>query len=410
MPREAGLRATFDNGLRVLCVENPGTQTTAVAAFINTSARAEAPTLAGVRFFVARALVLCSAAEQPDIADRIQDLGASVASGATLDLSEVTVGVAAEDMAAGTELLRDILFHAQFSEAGLTRLRHQVAVGLATADELPETAAENVAAARLYPNHPFGRPVEGLATTVAALSTERVRAVYRQSCVPNNLVVVITGGAPAEQSLQAARAAFGGLLPGSRLAEAAEGPLALRESSELLHRRSTTGFVHVGGRAPGLAEPGYPAATVALALLGSGMASRLYGALRRNDSVAYTFGAAARAARAGSRAGVWASSPPERLEEAEGRTLLAIRWLATELASPEEILRAKEYIVTSHAITHQRSADLAHQLGALEIASGRGLELDRELPQLVRDVTPEQVRDAARTMFDTRVRVRVLPS
>ena len=252
--------------------------------------------------------------------------------------------------------------------------------------------------------------MEGLATTVASLSAECVRDVYRQSYVPNNLVVVVTGGAPAEKSLQAARTAFAGLLPGSRLAEAAEEPPSPRPGLEQLHRPSTTGFLHVGGRAPGLAEPSYPAATVALAILGSGMGSRLYSALRLNDGVAYTFAATARAARAGSRAGVWAASPPERLDEAEGRVLLAIRRLATEPASPEEILRAKEYIVTSHAITHQRSVDLAHQLGALEFASGRGLELDRELPQLVRDATPEQVRDAARAMFDTRVRVRVLPS
>jgi predicted Zn-dependent peptidase len=90
--------------------------------------------------------------------------------------------------------------------------------------------------------------------------------------------------------------------------------------------------------------------------------------------------------------------------------LLAIRRMTTELASSEEIQRAKEYISTGYAITHQRSADLAHQLGALEIAGGRGLELDRELPRLVREVTPDQVRDAVRAMFETKVRVRVLPS
>jgi len=410
IPRDAGLRVTFDNGLRVLCVENPGTQTAAVAAFVSTSARAEAPSLAGVRHFVARALVECSAAEQPKIEDRIQDLGASVSSGATLDLFEVTVGVAAGDVGAATELLRDILFHARFSDAGLARLQHQVAVGLATVGDTPEVAAENAAAARLYPGHPFGRPVEGLATTVASLNAESVRDVYRQSCVPNNVVVVIAGGAPVETSLEAARAAFADLLPGSRLTEAAKEPPSPRVGVELLHRPSTTGFLHVAGRAPGLAEPTYPAVTVALAVLGSGMGSRLYGALRQSDGVAYTFAAAARAARAGSRACVWASSPPDRLDQAEERVLLAIRGLTIEAASPEEILRAKEYIVTGHAMMHQRSVDLAHQLGALEVASGRGLELDRELPQLVRDVTPEQVRDAARAMFETRVRVRVLPS
>jgi predicted Zn-dependent peptidase len=410
VPPDAGLRAAFDNGLRVLCVQNQGTCTVAVSAFVNTSARAETLATAGIRHFVARALIECSAADQPDIADRIQDLGADVFSGATLDLSQVTIGAAAEDVGAAAELLRDILFRARFNDLSLRRLRYQVASGLTAAGELPEVAAERAAAARLYPNHPFGWPVEGLTTTVGSFTTETVQSVYAQSYVPNNMVVVVAGGVPAEDSLRSVRAAFAGLLPGSRLPEATESPPPTQAGLEQFSRPSSTALVHIGARAPGLAEPTYPAATVALAVLGSGMGSRLYDALRRSDGVAYSFSAEARAAREGARAGVLAGCPPEKVDEAEGRVLLAIRRMTTELVSSEEIQRATEYISTGYAITRQRSADLAHQLGALEIAGGRGLELDRQLPRLVREVTPEQVRDASRAMFETKVRIRVMPS
>ncbi len=406
----AAARATFDNGLQALCVQNQGTGTVAVSAFVNTSARGEAPSTAGIRYFVARALVECSAAEQPDLADRIQELGADVFSGATLDLTQITVGVAAEDVAPAAELLRDILFRAEFSEAALARLRHEVLTGLAAAGQLPDIAAERAAAARLYPNHPFGWPVEGLAVTVPSFTVEQARRVHAQSYVPNNLRVVVAGGVPPEESLAAVRAAFAGLLPGTRLPERTEAPPPILSGVEELHRPNGTAFVHIGARAPGLAETDYPAATVALAVLGSGMGSRLYAALRLNDGVAYTFSAEARAAREGARAGVLAACPPDRVDDTEGRMLLAIRRMATEPASAEEILRAKEYIATSYAITHQRSADLAHQLGALAIAGDDGLALDRDLPRRVREVTPQQVCDAARAMFATRVRVRVLPS
>ena len=409
-PLDGALRTTLDNGLRILCVETPGTGTVAIAALANTSARAESAPLAGIRYFAARALVECSLADRPALTDRLQDLGADAFAGATLDLSQVTVHAAAEDVGPAAQLLRDIVFEAQFEESSIARLRRQFATGLAASGQLPEVAADLAAAARLYPNHPFGWSVEGSATTVPTFTSEQVQRVHAGSFVPNNMVVVAAGGVPAAQSLEAIRAAFGGLLPGARLPEAADSPHAPLAGVEQLVRPSGTAVVHLGARAPGLADPAYPSAAVALAILGAGMGSRLYDALRREDGVAYTFAAEAVAAREGARASVVAACPPERVDDVEGRMLLAMRNLMTDLASPEEILRAKEYILTSYALTHQRSADLAHQLGALEIASGRGLELDRELPRLVRQTTAEQVREAARAMFEARVRVRVLPS
>ena len=136
---------------------------------------------------------------------------------------------------------------------------------------------------------------------------------------------------------------------------------------------------------------------------------RLYSALRLNEGLAYTFAAEARAAREGARASILAACPPGRLEQTEGRMLLAIQKIAAETPSVQEILRAREYVATSYAISHQRSIELAHQVGALEMATGRGVELASELPRLVRGVTPEQVQAAVRDMFATTVRVRVLP-
>lgn len=409
-PLENSKRSTFDNGLRVLSIyrEYPGTVT--VAAFIGTSARAETRMVAGIRYFTARALVECSAAEQPEIVDRIQRLGANVFSGATLDASYVTVTAAAEDVGEATRLLGRILFEVRFSEAAVSRLRLQVSAALRSSGELPEIAAEREAAAQLYPNHPFGWPVEGLPEAVNSFTPEHIRTLHTRSYVPNNMAIVVAGGVSTDQAIDAVREVFGNRLPGSRLPESHEAPPAPRTEVREVFCPSRTALVHIGARAPGLTDPAYPSATVALAALGSGMSSRLYAALRLENSIAYTFAAEAHAAREGARAGVLATCPPDRLKETEGRMLLALEKMGTEVPSSEEIMRAAEYVATSYAIAHQRSVELAHQVGALEMAGGRGLELDRMLPRLLREVTPEQVRDIARQLFATKVRVRVLPS
>ncbi|MGQ9733115.1 MAG: M16 family metallopeptidase, partial [Candidatus Zipacnadales bacterium] len=403
-------RQTLGNGLEVLCAENPTTHTVAIVAFIKTSARAETSATVGLRNFVAQAVVECSATDQPAIVEQVQRLGLEIFSGASLDASQITVRAAVEDTEPAIKLLRQILFEPVFKEESIRRLRARAQIMLKRAEETPEIIADRACAARLYPNHPFGWPVEGFERTLADFTVERVRQAHQSAYVPNNVLIVITGGISPKTALDLASREFGGLLPGAPPLETTQEAGPPKEGLEQLSCPTVSAYVQIGTRAPGLADPSYPAAAVALAILGSGMGSWLYDVLRREEGTAYSFVAEPRTAREGARAVVIAACAPEHVPKAEGRILLAIRRLSMEAVSAEEIQRAKEYICTGHAIAHQRSVDFAHQLGALELASGRGVELDRKLPELIREVTAEQIRSVARQMFETRVRVRVMPA
>jgi zinc protease len=408
--RSSPIRDQLDNGLRVVCAQNPATQTIALSAFITTSALAEVASTAGIRGFVARALVDCSVNDQPAISAEMHELGAEAYVGAGLDFTEITLLAAAEDVERAAALLREILFKAEFQPDSVNRLRRELAANLARADELPETAAENAAAARLYPNHPFGWPPDGLAASVSGMTAEHVRRFYEGSYLANNMVIVAAGGVPAERSCQALTTVFRSALPGKRLPETQDEPLPPWTGRDELERTGASAVVYIGARAPGVSDPCYASATVALSIMGSGLHSRLYQSLRRETTVAYTIDAAAMTARRGARAAVLVSCPPGMVVEAEGRMLREVRRVATEPPSPEEIRRATEYICTSYALNHQRSADLAHQLGAFEVTADRGYALDAALPGLVRQTTPEAVMEAARGMFSRIVTIRVLPS
>lgn len=403
------VRVQFENGLRVVCVENSATQTVALSAFVTTSARAEVTSNAGIRNFVAQALVGAGAG-QPAIVEEMDEIGAEAYVGAGLDFTEVTLLAAAEDTDRAAKLLRDILFEARFNPEGIGQLRRQWAANLARADELPESAAERAAAARLYPNHPFGWPPEGLAASISGITAEQVERFYKGSYLANNMVVVVAGGVPVERSLEAVTGVFRPALPGKRLSEASGDPHAPKAGRSELQRAGTSAVVYVGARAPGVSDPGYAPATVALAILGSGLNSRLYHVLRRSDPIAYTVEGGAMTARAGARAGLLVSCPPGLAREAELRVTREVRRMATEPVSPEEIRRATEYICTTYALNHQRSADLAHQLGALEVTADQGYALDSALPALVRQATPEAVMEAAQAMFTRTVTICVLPS
>ncbi len=404
------VRVRFDNGLRAVCVENPATQTVALSAFITTSARAEVTSNAGIRSLVARAIVDCSASDQPAIVDEMHDLGAQAYVGAGLDFTEITLLAAAEDVGRAAALLHTMLFKVHFGPDSVGRLRRETAANLVKTDELGEVAAENAAAARLYPNHPFGWPLDGLAAAVSGTTVEDVRRVYEGSYLPNNMVIVVAGGVPAQQALDAIAAVFRSALPGRRLPETQKELLPPRTGREEFARPGAAAVVYIGTRAPGVSDPSYAPAMVALSLMGAGLHSRLYHSLRRERGIAYTIDAGAVTARGGARAGLIVSCPSGAVPEAERRMLREMRRLTREPASAEEIRRATEYICTGYALNHQRSADLAHQLGAFEVTADQGHAFDEVLPGLIRATTPETVMEAARALFNRTVTIRVLPS
>ncbi len=401
--------ATLDNGLQILCVENPTTHTVALSAFIKTSARAEATSTAGIRQFVAEAVVDCGAYEDPEISDRINDLGAQVYVSAAIDFTEISVLAAAEDIVPAAELLSEILFATELSAGCIVRQRNETSITLRQGGDLPEIAAERKAAALLYPNHPLGWPVEGLSASVSGFTIEDIERFHKGSYLSNNVLVSVAGGVPARAALAAVESAFDLALPGKALPEVTREPLPAIAGRTVIHRGGQVGVIHVAARAPGPSDPTYAAASVALGVLGSGLGSRMYDSLRREEPIAYTVAAESVAAREGSRAALIVSCPPELVREAESRLMRDVHSLTRELASPEEIQRAKEYICTSYALSHQRSAELAHQLGAFQVAADEGYELDWELPRRVRQTTAEQVRDAAQAMFANPVIVRVMP-
>jgi len=400
---------TLGNGLRVLCIENPSTHTVAVSAFIKSSARAETTTLAGIRNFVADAVVECSAYGRPEVAERIQEMGANVLVASATDFTEISLLAAAEDVELASALLHDILFQADFRQDAVDRLRRDLTLAATRSGELGELAAERTAVGRLYPNHPYGWPVEGLAASIIGFSLEDVLRVYRGSYLANNILLVVAGGVPARASLEVVRRHYSLALPGQKLPESQREPMPVRSGTQELRRPGGSAIVYVGARAPGASDPAYPAASIALAVLGSGMGSMLYDSLRREEGIAYVIDASATSARDASRARLMVSCPPELAGRAEALMLRDIRQLTREAPSPEEIQRAKEYICTSYALSHQRSAKLAHQLGAFQVAADEGYELDWELPRRVRQTTAEQVRDAAQVMFANPVIVRAMP-
>src|SRR5439155_407683 len=83
--------------------------------------------------------------------------------------------LAAPDFAAGLDLLRQVLLDPAFARDEVRRRRDEQAADIVAALESPSAIADQCYAGFLYGAHPYGRPIEGLGTSVPKLGRGDVR-------------------------------------------------------------------------------------------------------------------------------------------------------------------------------------------------------------------------------------------
>jgi zinc protease len=152
----------------------------------------------------------------------------------------------------------------------------------------------------------------------------------------------------------------------------------------------------------GVGAPGpdaYPVMEVMCALLGGGMGSRLYGALRANAALAYETNAYYYALSAGGYLAAYAGAAPAQLERTKRLLVGEFERLRREPVGMAELGRAQRFAIGADALAHQRIKDRAFRLAWYE-AIGLGFGFDEGYAGAIAAVTAEQIQAAARRWFD----------
>ncbi len=140
-----------------------------------------------------------------------------------------------------------------------------------------------------------------------------------------------------------------------------------------------------------------------IASVASGLGGRFFDELRDKRSLCYTVHAFASDRRLAGTFGAYIATSPEQENAAREGLLAEFRRLREEPVTPDELSRAQQYAIGSHAIRQQSGgAVLADLVDAYLFGSLRELQ---EYDERVRAVTAESMLDVADRYFDPSRRV-----
>ncbi|MBI2466262.1 MAG: insulinase family protein [Candidatus Rokubacteria bacterium] len=402
-------REVLPNGLVVLVQENPAAPVVAMTLLVRVGAAHERPETNGVTALLGRTLLKGTRARSAlELAQAAEDAGGALESATDQEYSELRARGLARHWRTLLGLLHDVATTPSLRPEEIERERENLLAQLRGLEDQPFQVANRLLLRALYGDHPYGQPASGEAATVRRLTRADLVRHFEAFYTAERMVLVVSGAVPAQEVLAEAGRAFDAVPRGAAgppLAAVPERPASAR----LGERRATQqAQLLLGVLAPPIGHPDYVPLKVSSAVLGAGMSSRLFRALRDEAGLAYAVGAFYPTRRETSRFVVHIGTAPANLAQAEAGIRRELARLREERVPEDELARAKTALGGGFALDLRTNARQAFYLGFFELM-GAGHAFVGRYPGLIDAVTAADVQRVARRYLDAAAVVVVGP-
>jgi zinc protease len=275
-------------------------------------------------------------------------------------------------------------------------------------DREPSSQLGEFLRAVLYLNHPYRIPVIGWEEEIRSLTSEDAIAFYRRWYAPNNAILIVAGDVDVDDVRSLAETYYG-VIPARALSARQRPPepqqLAARRVT-LKHERVTQPAVTIDYLAPSYragASEHVEALMVLNEILGGGSSSRLYRSLVVEQAIAASAGSSYTANTLDlSDFALYGSPRPDvPLEQVEAALHRELARIVDEGVRADEVEVAKRRMLAD-AVYARDSLDAGPRIFGTALTTGQTVAEVESWPERIEAVTVEQVKEAAKAVFDER--------
>jgi len=404
-------REVLDNGVVLVTQEHRASDVVALQLWVRVGGRDEAPAELGLSHYLEHMLFKGTPTRPPGSIDAlIEGLGGTSNAFTSYDYCHYDVVVPADSIGPAAEMLADIAVNASFVQEELDAEKKVVFEEMNLTEDDPERYLARLTTQEAYPAHPYGRPILGTRELVQQLRRETLAAYYRKHYVPRNMVLVVVGPVPPAEVRALAERTFGRLQgppPARPPVPAVQGIARVRSVD--VRRPEQQAYLGLAWHTAPTASTDIYAVDLLTYILGDGPSSRLNQTLREQKRLVSTIESGYIARQLSGLVSVTARLDPARLDAAEAAVLEVIGRVREQGVTEAERQRALVTAESTYAFDIETAEGLARVFGQGETTWTVRDEV--EYLSRLRQVTVEQIRDAARRYFrdDNYVRVRFVP-
>jgi zinc protease len=397
---EAGMtakRTVLNNGMVLLTSEQRALPMVSIELLIEAGSRYEPADQAGLANLTSKLLIYGTKQRTAvQISDTLDFIGASLEAGSGQDTTSVSMTVLKKDLTTGLELLADVLTQSTFPQAEIDRQKQAIIASIRAAEEEPGIVAAKAFAAALFPDSPYGRPVEGNEASVKALQQKSLRDFFARNYRPNRSIIAGVGDVSEQEIAKALNGALRNWAKGEPSGQELV-PAKIGESKVLrLNKDLTQANIILGHNGVARGNPDYYAIQVMNYVLGGGgFSSRAMDSIRNERGLAYSVYSYFAAEKSHGVFEFIMQTKNETAVEAIRIATEEMRHVREQPVTEQELNDAKDYLIGSFPLRFDTNRKVAGFLSQVEYFK-LGLDYPDRYADLIRKVTRDDVQRVAK--------------
>ena len=402
-------RSVLGNGMILLTSEQKALPMVSIELLIDAGSRHDMPKQEGLANLTARLLTYGTQRRTAlQISDTLDFIGAGLSAGCGEDLATVSMTVLKKDLGTGLELLAEVLTLSTFPQEEIDRQKQSIIASIKAREESPGDIAQRRFAAALYPQSPYGRPVEGSEASVKGLEQQSLRAFYERYYRPNRTILSVVGDISHQEIARALNEAFRSW-PKGEPATAPVAPSKIGTAETLrVNKELTQANIILGHEGVGRENPDYYAIQVMNYILGGGgFSSRTLDSIRNERGLAYSVYSYFSAEKGHGTFELVMQTKNETALEAIRIAKAEIRRMREELVTEEELSDAKDYLIGSFPLRFDTNRKVANFLAQVEYFQ-LGLDYPERYADFIKKVTREDVQHVAQKYLKPETLITVI--
>lgn len=393
-------RTVLPNGLVVISETMPLFRSVSVGIWIKTGSRSEPEAFGGISHFIEHMVFKGTERRScEEIAGTVDSVGGLLDAFTTKELVCFNAKVLDEHLPLAFEVISDLVLRPLFEAPELEREKRVVLEEIKMDEDNPETSVNELFLQGVWKGHALGRPILGTRQTVKAFGRGNVLDWFRQSYVPNEIVISAAGNVEHARLVELAAAEFGSLTNrpngNHKTPPKAHAPIQVRRKSSL-----EQAHVFLGVPAFAATDPRRYALAVLNNILGSGMSSRLFQNIRERQGLAYAVMSETIPYSDVGLLSVYAGTSGDKVEPLVRSVTDEFRRMKQEPVSDEELTRAKAQLKGSLTLSLESTGARMSNRARQEIYFGSFLSVE-EIFASIDAVSSEDVRQLAEQVFLT---------
>jgi zinc protease len=332
-----------------------------------------------------------------EISETLDFIGASLTTGSRTERASVSLNILKKDLDTGLQLLAEILTDSVFPSEEIERQKKSVLASIKAKKENPRAVAHEKFRSALFPQSPYGRPVEGAGDSVKSIDRSSLTKFYDTFYRPNRSILAVVGDISHGEMVEKLNNAFQSWEKRTSAQESL--PPASPAPAEMIriNKDLTQANIIIGHKGVPRGDPDYYAIRVMNYILGGGgLSSRLADAIRNKRGLAYSVYSRFSAQRYVGTFRVSMQTKNENAQEAIRIAREEIRRIREQGVTEKELQEAKDYLTGSFPLRLDTNRRVARFLAHTEFFE-LGLDYPDRYPELIRRVSREDIIRVART-------------